>query len=63
MQEKYKFKKYQMVYHITPESPKGIIIERRIYDDGDKEYLISYGFGQASWAFEEELSEDKILDI
>ena len=63
MQENYKFRKHQMVYHITPESPKGIIIERRMYDDGTKEYLIAYGYGASAWAFEEELSETRVLDI
>lgn len=62
MQENYKFKRHQLVYHITPESISGIVIERRTYDDNTREYLIAYGFGQSAWAFEEELSETKTFE-
>lgn len=53
-----------MVYHVTPESPKGVIIERRYYPDTNEwEYLVSYGFNTSAWCDEEELTEKRQLDI
>ena len=64
MQERFKFGKNQMIYHVTPESSKGIIINRRYYPDTDEcEYLVSYGYGTSAWCDEEELTDKRTLDI
>lgn len=50
------------VYHVTPESPKGIIIEWRYYRGSNEVYyLVSIGYGQEHWCIEKELSFEKTV--
>lgn len=59
---KFKFDLYQKIYHITPESPSGVILDRRIYPDiGRIEYLVTFSYNDEAWCVEQELSENKII--
>lgn len=59
---KFKFDLYQSVYHVTPESEKGIILSRRTYPDlNRKEYLVAVGFNNEMWCIEEELTTERIF--
>jgi hypothetical protein len=50
------------VYHVTPESDKGIVIEVNYsYAFDANTYLVSLGFGVQHECAEHELSEDKLF--
>jgi hypothetical protein len=52
------------VFHITPESPKGVVINAR-FDllTGKWEYLVTFGLDiEERWYNEHELSEHKIYE-
>ncbi len=52
----------QKVFHITPSSDPGIILEGRQYlSDGTWQYLVATGYGTSYWCGEEELSEEKTI--
>lgn len=55
-----KFDIKDIVYHVTPESPKGIVIDWRYYRvTNEYHYLVSIGFGQEFWCTEHELAIEK----
>lgn len=45
----------QHVYHITPESPMGIVINKRKYSNKSIEYLVSFSIDDSVWIFDDEL--------
>lgn len=48
------------VYHVTPDSPLGVIIEMRYYYGSNKlEYLVVWSHIDSSWCLEHELIKDK----
>lgn len=48
------------VYHITPESEKGIIIDWKYHRiDNEIYYLVATGFGASHWCTQHELTEEK----
>ena len=48
------------VYHITPDSPVGIILDIRYYFRSNTcEYLIGWNHLESSYCWEEEISYDK----
>ena len=50
----------QEVYHVTPDSPKGVILEIRHYQsDNSFEYLIAWGHVESGWCMEKELTLNK----
>jgi|WetSurMetagenome_2_1015567.scaffolds.fasta_scaffold1005993_1 hypothetical protein len=57
-----KFEIGQRIYHLTPESGVGIILNIS-YNVRTREiqYLIALGFNKEVWAFEQELSNEKII--
>ena len=60
---KNKFNIGDKVYHITPESPIGIVLDIRYYFRSDEyEYLISWGHSDSTYATEDELSVNKRYD-
>ncbi len=66
MQEKFsnmfesKFKLYQEIYHITPDSPKGFIKEIILYaTNGRIKYLVVWDHQLEDWYEEIELTEIK----
>lgn len=55
-----KFKLYQKVYHITPDSREGIVTNIiYYYRSGNFVYEVSTGFGEEFYCKEEELSNSK----
>ena len=56
----HKYEITDVVYHITPESPKGIINDWK-YSRSANEiiYLVSIGFGQEFWCYEHELKTER----
>ena len=65
MKINYAFEVLEEVYHLTPESPKGIIIGRRVYTD--PYFLIEYNvaFGHLAsdslWCQENELTTERVI--
>ncbi len=60
---KHKFDVGETVYHITPESPPGIVLEWTYYSYSRKvRYKVVYGHDSNNevWCDEIELTEDKI---
>lgn len=48
------------IYHVTPESPLGVIIDiRYIYSDNKFEYLVAFDTKESLWYAEIELTKDK----
>jgi len=60
---KYEYDIHETVYHITPESPKGIVIGRRVVTDPYYfiEYLVAFSHDESLWCGELELSRDKAI--
>ncbi len=56
-----KFNIKDIVFHITPESEPLIIVDYRIYSNGDIEYLVTASIDKYIWVGENELSIDKIF--
>lgn len=56
-----KFNREEEVYHVTPESPKGIIIDiQYLFSTNEFSYLVAFNPLQVSlWYSEFELSKDK----
>ena len=55
-----KFNLGDEVYHVTPDSPKGVVLEIKHYHSTDSfEYLIAWGHMESSWALESELNYNK----
>lgn len=55
-----KYNLLEDIYHITPESPLGVIIDiRYIYSTGKFEYLICFDTKESLWYQEYELIKDK----
>jgi hypothetical protein len=52
----------QIVYHITPESEPGTVLDM-LYHFGKRryEYLVTTGWSSEVWATEKELSETKVF--
>lgn len=50
----------QDVYHITPDSEKGIVLDMIYYFHTQQyKYLVTFGIGKNDWYDEHELSESK----
>lgn len=55
-----KFEIFQKVYHITPESPQGVVINiRYLYIENTHEYLVAFEHDKSLWYSEYELSTSK----
>lgn len=64
MQEIFKYSIGELVYHITPDTPRGVIISRRTYPDIKlNEYLVGFGYEESGWVNELEISRDKQLEL
>lgn len=59
--EKPKYNILDTVYHITPESPKGIVLNiKYLYLENRHEYLVSFGaVNDNMWCYEHELTTQK----
>ena len=58
-----KYKILQTVYHITPESDEGVIIDISYKVSTDEiQYLVALGFNNEMWCLERELSSNKIFN-
>lgn len=54
------FKLGDKVYHNSPDSPEGLIIEIRHYMSTDVvEYLVSWNYNETNWYTEVELSANR----
>ena len=50
------------VYHITPDSPQGVVVDARFnLLDARWEYLVTFGVGQTANYFDHELSTHKLF--
>jgi hypothetical protein len=50
------------IFHITPESEVGVILDiRYCVKTGEILYLIALGFNNEVWAIEEELSTSRVI--
>ena len=47
------------VYHVTPDSPQGIILEVRAYPDKVIEYFVAFGLSDRDWYYQEEITDSK----
>lgn len=57
---KNKFNIDDKVYHRTPGSPKGIVLEVRYWLSSDSyDYLVAWGYNDKSFCNEEELSDKR----
>lgn len=60
MNKQPKFKIGDWVYHVAPESDKGLILDiKYVYSSGKFEYLVSLGWADEKIVWEEELSANK----
>jgi len=57
-----KFNIKDKVYHITKESPEGVVLDIRYYFITDTyEYLVTWGYNDSSYSWEEELCYNKVF--
>lgn len=57
----HEFDMYQRVFHITPDSLPGIIIDIRYSILFGVTYLVTFGFANEGWCFEHELTTEKAI--
>jgi hypothetical protein len=58
----FKYKIGQDIYHVTPDSPKGVIIDASYSFHTNKvSYAVAWDFSNESICAEHELTEDKIF--
>ena len=59
---KNKYNRGDKVYHITPDSPQGIILDIRYYfRNKTYEYLVYWSHNENGYYWEEELDETKVI--
>ena len=56
-----KYEMLQKVYHLTPDSDAGVIIDVRWSKGQGTTYLVSLGFNADAWCYEHELSTEKVF--
>jgi hypothetical protein len=54
-----KYKMLQEVYHVTPESPKGVIINIRYSIIYGIDYNVTFGVDSDVWCYEHELTTER----
>ena len=58
----HKFNIGDKIYHKTPESPQGIIVDiSYLLSTGEVKYCVAQGFKDECWCVERELTKDKII--